>query len=62
MSSSCGKRNREKGRSQNPTYLEVCEWLCVGGGLCWEEGKGFRLLLLRGLNSKIEFVTAASSV
>lgn len=39
MSSSCGKRNREKGRSQNPTYLEVCEWLCVGEGLCGKKEK-----------------------
>lgn len=39
MPSSCGKRNREKGRSQNPTYLEVCEWLCVGEGLCGKKEK-----------------------
>lgn len=51
MSSSCGKRNREKGRKQKATCLQMREWLC---GDSVEEGKGGRLLLLKGLNSEIQ--------
>lgn len=52
MSSTCGKRNGEKGRKQK-TYLSRD----VGMAL-WEDGEDGRLLLLKGLRLEIELWSA----
>lgn len=53
MSSSCGKRNGEKGRKQK-TYLSRN----VGMAL-WEDGEDGRLLLLKGLRLEIQLWSAS---
>lgn len=53
MSSSCGKRNGEKGRKQK-TYSSRN----VGMAL-WEDGEDGRLLLLKGLRLEIQLWSAS---